>query len=96
MAEPERTEKEWALQRRLEDVFVKLGEKYGDLTGRVETKIKSTITFDDVGGLRRLHRAGIRALARGRAARRVEKGIASRFVIPGRRVAANPESTNKH
>jgi len=52
MAEPERTEKEWALQRRLEDVFVKLGEKYGDLTGRVETKIKSTITFDDVGGLR--------------------------------------------
>lgn len=51
MAEPERSEKEWALQRRLEDVFVKLGEKYGDLTGRVETKIKSTITFDDVGGL---------------------------------------------
>lgn len=52
MAESERNEKEWALQRRLEDVFVKLGEKYGDLTGRVETKIKSTITFDDVGGLR--------------------------------------------
>src|SRR5262245_65434988 len=51
MAEPDRTEKEWALQRRLEDVFVKLGEKYGDLTGRVETKIKSTITFDDVGEL---------------------------------------------
>ena len=51
MAEPERNEKEWALQRRLEDVFVKLGEKYGDLTGRVETKIKSTITFEDVGGL---------------------------------------------
>ena len=52
MVESERNEKEWALQRRLEDVFVKLGEKYGDLTGRVETKIKSTITFDDVGGLR--------------------------------------------
>jgi len=52
MAEPERTEKEWARERRLEDVFVKLGEKYGDLTGRVETKIKSTITFDEVGGLR--------------------------------------------
>ena len=51
MAEPERTEKEWALQRRLEDVFVKLGEKYGDLTGRLETKLKSTVTFDDVGGL---------------------------------------------
>lgn len=52
MAEPERTDQEWALQRRLEDVFVKLGEKYGDLTGRVETRIKSTVTFDDVGGLR--------------------------------------------
>jgi ATP-dependent 26S proteasome regulatory subunit len=52
MAEAERTDQEWALQRRIEDVFVKLGEKYGDLTGRVETKIKSTVTFDDVGGLR--------------------------------------------
>jgi len=52
MAEPERNDQEWALQRRLEDVFVKLGEKYGDLTGRVETKIKSTVTFEDVGGLR--------------------------------------------
>src|SRR5437879_514455 len=52
MAETERTDQEWALQRRIEDVFVKLGEKYGDLTGRVETKIKSTVTFDDVGGLR--------------------------------------------
>ena len=51
MAEPERNDQEWALQRRLEDVFVKLGEKYGDLTGRVETKIRSTVTFDDVGGL---------------------------------------------
>jgi ATP-dependent 26S proteasome regulatory subunit len=52
MAVPERTDQEWALQRRIEDVFVKLGEKYGDLTGRVETRIKSTVTFDDVGGLR--------------------------------------------
>src|SRR3989442_683406 len=52
MAEPERTDQEWALQRRIEDVLVKLDEKYGDLTGRVETKIKSTVTFDDVGGLR--------------------------------------------
>ncbi len=51
MAEPERTDQEWALQRRIEDVFVKLGEKYGDLTGRVETRLKSTVTFDDVGGL---------------------------------------------
>src|SRR2546422_3730060 len=52
MAEPERNDQEWALQRRLEDVFAKLGEKFGDLTGRVETKMRSTVTFDDVGGLR--------------------------------------------
>jgi ATP-dependent 26S proteasome regulatory subunit len=42
---------QWALQRRLEDVFSKLGEKFGDLTGRVETDIHPTITFDDIGGL---------------------------------------------
>ena len=42
---------QWALQRRLEDVFAKLGEKYGDLTGRVETKIRPEVSFDDVGGL---------------------------------------------
>jgi transitional endoplasmic reticulum ATPase len=42
---------QWALKRRLEDVFSKLGEKYGDLTGRVETVIRPATTFDDVGGL---------------------------------------------
>ena len=41
----------WALQRRLEDVFTKLGEKFGDLTGRVEMTIKPNVSFDDVGGL---------------------------------------------
>jgi ATP-dependent 26S proteasome regulatory subunit len=51
MAEPEPNSQEWALQRRLEDVFVKLGEKFGDLTGRVETKIRPTVTFDDIGGV---------------------------------------------
>ena len=51
MATPERTDQEWARERRLEDVFAKLGEKFGDLTGRVETKIRTTVTFDDVGGL---------------------------------------------
>src|SRR2546425_7476037 len=51
MAEPERNDQEWALQRRLEDVFAKLGEKFGDLTGGVETKMGSTVPFDDVGGL---------------------------------------------
>ena len=30
----------------------KLGEKYGDLTGRLETKIRPDDSFDDVGGLR--------------------------------------------
>jgi ATP-dependent 26S proteasome regulatory subunit len=42
---------QWALQRRLEDVFAKLGEKFGDLTGRVETEIQPTVTFEEVGGL---------------------------------------------
>jgi ATP-dependent 26S proteasome regulatory subunit len=42
---------QWALQRRLEDVFAKLGEKFGDLTGRVETEIQPTIVFEEVGGL---------------------------------------------
>jgi transitional endoplasmic reticulum ATPase len=42
----------WALQRRIEDVFAKLGEKFGDLTGRVETDIQPNVSFDDIGGLR--------------------------------------------
>ena len=42
---------QWALQRRLEDVLSKLGEKYGDLTGRIETKIRPSVSFDDVGGV---------------------------------------------
>jgi len=42
---------EWALQRRLEDVFSKLGEKFGDLTGRIETAIRPDVSFDDIGGL---------------------------------------------
>ena len=41
----------WALQRRIEDVFSKLGEKFGDLTGRVETDIRPNVSFDDIGGL---------------------------------------------
>lgn len=48
---PDTDDLHWALQRRLEDVFSKLGEKYGDLTGRIETKIRPTVSFDDVGGL---------------------------------------------
>ncbi|MBM3220011.1 MAG: ATP-binding protein [Candidatus Rokubacteria bacterium] len=42
---------QWALQRRLEDVFAKLGEKYGDLTGRVEMRLRPDVSFDEVGGL---------------------------------------------
>src|SRR5436189_1628710 len=53
MADREKgNDQERALQRRLEDVFAKLGEKFGDLTGRVETQIRPTVTFDDVGGVR--------------------------------------------
>jgi ATP-dependent 26S proteasome regulatory subunit len=42
---------QWALQRRLEDVFAKLGEKFGDLTGRVDTEIQPSTAFEEVGGL---------------------------------------------
>jgi ATP-dependent 26S proteasome regulatory subunit len=42
---------QWALQRRLEDVFSKLGEKYGDLTGRVEMRIHPDVSFEEVGGV---------------------------------------------
>jgi transitional endoplasmic reticulum ATPase len=45
-------DQQWALQRRLEDVFAKLGEKFGDLTGRVETDIHPDVAFDEVGGLK--------------------------------------------
>ena len=45
-------DQQWALQRRLEDVFAKLGEKFGDLTGRVETEIHPEVSFDEVGGLK--------------------------------------------
>lgn len=62
MAEPEKNDHEWALQRRLEDVFAKLGEKFGDLTGRVETKIRSTVTFDDIGGVQEA-KAALRGFA---------------------------------
>ena len=63
MADPEKSnDQEWALQRRLEDVVAKLGEKFGDLTGRVETQIRPTVTFDDVGGVRQA-KAELRGLA---------------------------------
>ena len=42
---------QWAVQRRIEDVIAKLGEKFGDLTGRVETEIHPSVAFEDVGGL---------------------------------------------
>ncbi|HXH82252.1 MAG TPA: ATP-binding protein [Candidatus Tectomicrobia bacterium] len=51
MARLEADDLRWALQRRIEDVFAKLGEKFGDLTGRVETDIHPSVSFDDVGGL---------------------------------------------
>ena len=63
MAEPEpNNDQDWALQRRLEDVFAKLGEKFGDLTGRVETKIRPTVTFEDIGGVQQA-KSGLRGFA---------------------------------
>jgi ATP-dependent 26S proteasome regulatory subunit len=43
---------QWAIQRRIEDVFSKLGEKFGDLSGRVTVVIKPQTSFDNIGGLR--------------------------------------------
>src|SRR5258708_17495875 len=51
MAKLEAAGLRWALQRRIEDGFAKLGEKFGDLTGRVETDITPSVSFDDIGGL---------------------------------------------
>jgi len=42
---------QWAIQRRVEDVLAKLGERFGDLSGRVEVKVKPDTTFDRIGGL---------------------------------------------
>lgn len=47
----ELTPQDWAVQRRVEDVLAKMGEKYGDLTGRVEVLIRPTVSFAQVGGL---------------------------------------------
>jgi len=43
---------QWAIQRRIDDVFAKLGEKFGDLSGRVVVQIKPETTFAQIGGLR--------------------------------------------
>ena len=43
---------QWAIQRRIEDVFAKLGEKFGDLAGRVIVIMKPRTSFDQIGGLR--------------------------------------------
>ena len=45
------TDQAWATERRLEDLLAKLGEKYGDLTGRVEVRHRPLTTFDQIGGL---------------------------------------------
>jgi ATP-dependent 26S proteasome regulatory subunit len=43
---------QWAIQRRIDDLFAKLGEKFGDLSGRVVVLIKPETTFAQIGGLR--------------------------------------------
>src|SRR5712692_7852235 len=43
---------QWAIQRRIDDLFAKLGEKFGDLSGRVVVRIKPDTTFEQIGGLR--------------------------------------------
>ena len=54
----------WAAQRRLEDVFTKLGEKFGDLAGRVSVTVKPDTSFDSIGGLKEA-KGLVRGLATG-------------------------------
>ncbi len=42
---------QWAIQRRIEDVFAKLGEKFGDLSGRVVVIIRPETSFENIGGV---------------------------------------------
>jgi ATP-dependent 26S proteasome regulatory subunit len=63
MAPPGSDDLQWALQRRIDDVFSKLGEKYGDLTGRVETRLQAGITFEEIGGVGAA-KAALRGFAR--------------------------------
>jgi len=51
-ATSEPSNQQWAIQRRIEDVFAKLGEKFGDLSGRVVVVIKPQTSFENIGGLR--------------------------------------------
>src|SRR2546421_11276851 len=60
MSKLEAEDLRWALQRRIEDDFAKLGAKFGALTGRVETDITPGVSFDDIGGL-----AHAKAMVRG-------------------------------
>jgi ATP-dependent 26S proteasome regulatory subunit len=48
---PPMESQQWAIQRRIEDVFTKLGEKFGDLSGRVVVTIRPETRFEDVGGI---------------------------------------------
>ena len=48
---PKNGGQQWAIQRRIEDVFAKLGEKFGDLSGRVVVIIKPETSFEHIGGL---------------------------------------------
>ncbi len=48
---PEPEGQQWAIQRRIEDVFTKRGEKFGDLSGRVVVTIKPDTPFEHIGGI---------------------------------------------
>jgi transitional endoplasmic reticulum ATPase len=53
---------QWATQRRIEDVFAKLGEKFGDLSGRVVVTIRPEMSFEHIGGLAQA-KAAVRGFA---------------------------------
>jgi ATP-dependent 26S proteasome regulatory subunit len=76
LALPEASSQQWAIQRRIEDVFAKLGEKFGDLSGRVLVFIQPTTTFDQIGGL-----GEAKAMVRGFAVRLTDPDLYRKWGI---------------
>jgi len=48
---PDVESQQWAIQRRLGEIFAKFGEKQADLTGRLDVAVNADTTFSDIAGL---------------------------------------------
>ena len=89
---PELSTQQWAIQRRIEDVFAKLGEKFGDLSGRVVVTIRPEGSFESIGGL-----AEPKAIVRGFASALIEPELYRKWgITPPRGVLLyGPPGTGK-